>query len=780
MKKRLFSIFCALALCLALLPVTALAAEVTVDYIYYTWDEDTQTLSGPTKGTASATEVTADNTNWGSSDTGEHWYVVSGDVTIGGRINVTGDVRLILTDGYTLTANGGIQVAEGNRLTIYGQRENSGKLSVDFYSMHAAIGGNEGEAAGNIVIHGGDINVCSGNPEGTSTNGAGIGGGGSANGNGGDGGTVTIYGGTVNANSTEGGGAGIGGGKDGDAGSFSTQSTDDANGNAVIFASSIQDQTGKENWQGVIFQGGADGTIYDDSVTPAEDFTIPEGKTLTIQEGVTLTNDGTLTVEQDGKLNNNGILTNNGTILVWGTLNGTVEGSGTVTYKVTGVTLDRETLSLTVGGTGTLTATVVPSNATNQNVTWESSDNTVATVESNGTVTAVGVGETTITVKTEDGGFAATCTVTVRRSSSGSSAKTPSQQAADKIESAKEGATVEITLSASQTKLDKEVFEALSGRDVTLEISLPGGVTWTVNGRDIPADAVLTDLDLGVTMGTDTIPADLINALTGETGAVQLTLAHDGPFGFTMTLTAPLGAEYAGLWANLYRYDADTLTFQTAARIGADGCAGLSFKHASEYAVVIDGRSHALSFTDVAADAWYYDAVDSVCQNGLMSGTSATTFGPDGVLSRAQLCQILYAAQGYPAVTDASPFPDVEDGAWYADAVTWAAGQGIVSGYGGGLFGPDDPVTREQLAAILWRFAQARGYDVSVGEDTNILSYADFDQLSEYAVPAMQWACGAGIISGTGDGSTLSPRGEATRAQFAVMLTRFGQAYGAW
>lgn len=115
---------------------------------------------------------------------------------------------------------------------------------------------------------------------------------------------------------------------------------------------------------------------------------------------------------------------------------------------------------------------------------------------------------------------------------------------------------------------------------------------------------------------------------------------------------------------------------------------------------------------------------------------------------------------------------DVADGTWCTDAVAWAAEHEIVGGYGDGMFGHNDPVTREQLTAILYRYTVYKGYDVSVGESTNILSYADFDAISEYAIPAMQWACGAGVINGTSE-STLSPKGEATRAQIATMLQRF-------
>ena len=133
---------------------------------------------------------------------------------------------------------------------------------------------------------------------------------------------------------------------------------------------------------------------------------------------------------------------------------------------------------------------------------------------------------------------------------------------------------------------------------------------------------------------------------------------------------------------------------------------------------------------------------------------------------------ILYRLEGEPVVDYAMDFTDVAGDAYYAEAVRWAASEGIVGGYGGGLFGADDAVTREQLAVILYRYAVYKGYDVSIGEDTNILSYDDFADLSEYAIPAMQWACGAGVITGVTD-ATLVPQGEATRAQVAAMLMRF-------
>lgn len=359
--------------------------------------------------------------------------------------------------------------------------------------------------------------------------------------------------------------------------------------------------------------------------------------------------------------------------------------------------------------------------------------------------------------------------------------KDASQQAVDKIESAQGGETVNVDLTTGKTELDKEVFEELSGKNATLEVKVPGGVTWTVNGKDIPAGADLTDLDLSVDMDTGTIPAEAVNSVNSEAGTVQLTVKNDGEFGFTMTLTAPVGAKNAGLWANLYHYDeaAGKLVYTASSLVDRNGYASLPVGSAGRYAIVLDGKSHALPFTDLAAGAWYEDSVAYVYRHDLMSGFSEDTFGPNAALSRAQLCQILYNMEGRPAVTGSGSFSDLADGAWYTDAVTWAASKGIVDGYGGGLFGPDVNITREQLASILYRYAQARGDDVSVGEDTNILSYSDAADVAEYAISAMQWACGAGVITGISE-SALAPRGEATRSQTAAMLMRFCEQYVEW
>lgn len=176
-------------------------------------------------------------------------------------------------------------------------------------------------------------------------------------------------------------------------------------------------------------------------------------------------------------------------------------------------------------------------------------------------------------------------------------------------------------------------------------------------------------------------------------------------------------------------------------------------------------------FTDVAPGAWYYDAVSYVYANGLMDGTSATTFEPNANMTRAMLVTILWRMEGEPVVNYIMPFTDVDGGAWYAEAVRWASSEGIVEGVSDTEFAPNEAVTREQFAAILYRYAQYDGMDAVTLEE-NLGGFTDADSISEYAVPALNWAVGEGIITGT-TATTLEPQGTATRAQAAAMLMRF-------
>lgn len=176
-------------------------------------------------------------------------------------------------------------------------------------------------------------------------------------------------------------------------------------------------------------------------------------------------------------------------------------------------------------------------------------------------------------------------------------------------------------------------------------------------------------------------------------------------------------------------------------------------------------------FADVVEGAWYYDSIRYAYENGLIAGYPNGLFGINDTITRGQIATILWRVEESPVVNYAMTFEDVGAGMYYAEAIRWAASEGIVGGYTATQFGPDDAITREQLAAILWRYAQHKKCDVSVGEDTNILSYADALTVSEWAVPAMQWANGAGLIQGSDN--NLMPKGNATRAQAAAILHRF-------
>lgn len=176
-----------------------------------------------------------------------------------------------------------------------------------------------------------------------------------------------------------------------------------------------------------------------------------------------------------------------------------------------------------------------------------------------------------------------------------------------------------------------------------------------------------------------------------------------------------------------------------------------------------------LPFGDIASSAWYAEAVRYVYENGMMNGTSANTFSPNATTNRAMIVTILYRLENEPAAS-ASGFTDVAAGSYYADAVAWAAANGVVNGVSETSFAPNAPVTREQLAAILYRYAQLKGYDVTASGSLN--GYADASQTSSYAVAAMQWANAEGLISGISS-TVLDPHGSATRAQVATILMRF-------
>ena len=179
-------------------------------------------------------------------------------------------------------------------------------------------------------------------------------------------------------------------------------------------------------------------------------------------------------------------------------------------------------------------------------------------------------------------------------------------------------------------------------------------------------------------------------------------------------------------------------------------------------------------FTDVSEKDWFYGDVMFVYENGLMLGTSKTLFSPHGTATRGMMATILWRMEGSPAPKGKNSFTDVEAGKWYADAITWTAENGIFLGYGNNKVGPNDPITREQLAAIFYRYADYKGYDLTV--KGNLDKFKDADQITDYAKTAMQWTVGSGLVKGK-SGNLLDPQGTATRAEIAAMLHRFIEKY---
>ena len=346
---------------------------------------------------------------------------------------------------------------------------------------------------------------------------------------------------------------------------------------------------------------------------------------------------------------------------------------------VTGVSLNKDSLALGVGDSETLTATVAPANAANQNVTWASSDTSVATVDAAGKVTAVGAGTATITVTTVDGGKTAACTVTVR----------------------------------------PDIPPANPNYRITVEATQGGTVT---------ADP--TAAKAGTTVTLTPVP---------DRGYQVGTVAVTDRFGEPVAVTEQAGGTYTFTMPN------------------------------GQVTVTVTFAEAPLPFPDVTEGDWFYDAVRCAYETGLMDGVGDSLFAPNSQTTRAQLVTILHRLAGEPEPGGDSGFADVETGIWYTDAVAWAAANGIVNGTTDTTFAPGEDITREQLVTVLYRYAESKGYDVSASADLS--GYPDAGQVQDYAQPAMAWAVAEGIVEGV-DGN-LNPTGDATRAQIATILMRF-------
>ena len=774
MKRRMLPILLSLALCLSLLPTAALAAG-DVDYIYYTWDEDTQTLSEPQNGNVtSATEVTASDTEWNSSTTGG-WYVAQGNVTIDNRVTVKGAVRLILADDCTLTVNGGIKVEWGDSLTIYEQTKGTGTLVAQkCTSNYAGIGGEIWSAGGTVAIHGGNVTATG------TDNSAGIGGG-----SGGAGGTITIYGGTVNATSSS-SGAGIGSGNLGAGGTVSIYG-------GIVTASSSSGGAGiGSGGMGVGGQGdGGKITISGGTVTATSLF------------GAGIGGGGGGGPKNPGAGGN--VIITGGTVAA-SSSSGAGIGSGGV--MGTGSPGGPGTFSTGENGHAVIFASSIQDE--------EESNDPWRGVIFRGNEGGKLYGDTV--TPTEDFTIPAGKTLTI------DNGKTLVIQ--EGVTLTNEGTinnsgtidlygTLNGTVSGNPVTY-KVTGVSLSSETLALDVGDSATLTATVTPENADDKTVMWSSDHSEIVAVTPDTADSKKATITAKGAGTATItatAADGS-GKTATCTVTVEQPYTPPPANPnYRIDVTTTEGGTVDKNPAAAKAGetvtLTPTPEEGYEVgevtVIDRFGEAvavtenpdgtytftmpngqvtvevtftemeaepLPFTDVAETDWFHDAVQYAYENGLMDGVGDGQFAPNATTNRAMVVTILYRLAGEPDVSGDVGFADVAAGQWYTDAVLWAAQKGIVNGISATEFSPAGDLTREQLATILYRYAQDQGYDVSASADLS--GFPDADQIQSYATQALSWAVAEGLLQGFEDDSP-QPGGTATRAQIATILMRFCQ-----
>lgn len=794
MRKRILSLLIVLSLCLGLLPVTALAAGE--DAPGTLWVGRTQiTARGYWKTT------TEGNFETGSENDYNVYYDGNGTLTLNGATiqggtstgsvpygagiyaqcsngqSVTLTIKLIgentITGNYGIFLNAEIDASNygtNATLTITGENNGSLEVSGSFYGIFVKSG------TGNASV---TIENASVDAKTTQTNSgyAGVCVQSSANATGSPNISLSVDGGSLTASGgTSGDGIQFVVGSHGVTSATTSLSVtnnaivDTRNGGISASGVSVNPNVniGSTGSTGGIVFDGTEGTVYGN---------------VTLQENLEIGTDETLTIPEGSTLDTNGNLTNNGTINVekGGDLTG--DPGGEVVYAPA-ITTQPTAQTVTEGKTATFTVEATGGNLSYQ---WQqSTDNgskwTDITGETNATYTIATttmdmsgtqyrcVVKNSVNEVTSD---AATLTVTaiptysIKMETDGNGIASASQT------SAAEGTLITLTATPNNGyHFDR--FEVISG-DITITNN-----TFTMPAGDVTVKAVFDrdssggahHPDAGSTTTTSSDRYEIETPSDVENGSVKVSPSK-AEKGDTVTVTVTPDDGYALDKLAVYDEDGDKLDLNDK----GDGKFTFQMPKGDvsievSFAPIKDETA---DFSDVPADAWYAEAVQYVYENGLMTGTSDTTFSPDLTTSRSMIATILWRMAGSPVVNYAMDFADVSADQWYAEAVRWASSEGIVGGYGNGSFGTGDPITREQFAVMLYRFAQKQGYDVSVGENTNILSYTDVSSVSEYAIPAMQWAVGSGVITGMGD--TLAPQGETTRAQAAMMLMRFCEQY---
>ena len=767
MRKKIVSLCMALALCLGLLPVTALAAgpnTVYVGGVALTGSSENIVYATTNENGEVTTEgATTDNYNikWDGStltlrgatiknelyaDQDPLIYITGAAI---GVFNQSGDANLTITLEGTNTIEGvsyGIRVYAPSigsaNLTITGSgtlyvNSNQDPIYVISSNGNAALGIKNAKVTATSSF-GFGVTVQSGSSETSSA-------------------SLTVDGGSLTATADSSNVSGIRL-RLGTSGTSDDTPTVTVSNNAIVRAkgsaggitsnssTGVQYGTGSSTTGGIVFDGNT-GTVYG-SVTLKKNLTIGEGESLTIPEGSSLDMGGNeITVASGGKLE------------------GTPTGSGTVKIAPTITTESLPDGEVDTVYRQTLTATGDPT------ITWNVTSGTLPaglTLDTNtGTIsgipTAEGSSAFTVTAENSAGSATQEYTLTIKSVPVASVSLNESNLSLYTGKTATLTATVTPENATNKNvtwSSDKPAVATVEGGTVTARGA--GEATITVTTEDGKKTATCT-----VTVRPDIPPANpnyriTVEATQGGTVTADPTAAKAGA---TVTLTpVPDRGYQVGTVAVTDRFgEAVAVTEQ------ADGTYTFVMPN-GQVTVTVTFAEAPLPFPDVTEGDWFYDAVRYAYETGLMDGVGDSLFAPNSETTRAQLVTILYRLAGEPDVSGDVGFADVESGLWYSNAVLWAAEKGIVNGISETEFAPSGDLTREQLATILYRYAESAGYDVSASADLS--GFPDAGDIQSYATQALSWAVAEGLLQGFEDDS-LQPGGTATRAQIAAILMRF-------
>ena len=454
----------------------------------------------------------------------------------------------------------------------------------------------------------------------------------------------------------------------------------------------------------------------------------------------------------------------------------------------TKVQLSETDMTLNIGKTATLVLTVTPQNFTDE-VAWKSSNTDVATVNDAGVVTAKAVG--TATIRVTVGNVSASCKVTVKQPVTSIYLNRSSL-------TLEGGETSTLTVSVYPSNADNKNVEWSSSDEKVATVDQNGLVTAVGKGSATVTAAAadgsgvkgtctvtvtsnniyVTDIaDFASTHPYENNCADSWIYTKSGAAKLEITFSDDTEvedefdYIFVYDKAGKEVGKYTGsqLAGKSVTVDGDTVRIKLVSD-GQGNTYGFRVTKVEEIVQPVEEK-----FTDVPQGAWYVSAVQYAYDNGIMTGKTATTFAPNANLTRAEFATVLYSQAGKPAVTYRPIFKDVAQGAWYTSSVLWAYDNGIVSGYANGSFGTSDKITREQLALMMYKYAQTKGYDTTV-DDSILSSFSDEAAISSWARKAIQWATSHGIMSGKGKGADgkplLDPKGNATRAECAAMIKK--------